>query len=135
MQRHKLTERQWQLVKPHTLGKSGTAGGTGKDNRLFVNAVLWRVRTGVPECFGKWNSIARRFRRWAKAGPGTRCLPSSRSPIGNGSCWIRPPSRPTRPPRAKKARRHSNASSAAAAASRPRFTPSSTHSTTASTST
>ena len=68
MQRHGLTEREWALIEPHTLGKPGTAGGTGTDNHLFVNAVVWRVRTGVPwrdlpERFGKWNSVARRFGR------------------------------------------------------------------------
>ena len=73
MRRHELTEREWRLIEPHTLGRDGTAGGTGRDNQLFVNAVVWRVRMGVPwrdlpEGFGNWNSIARRFRRWAQAG-------------------------------------------------------------------
>ena len=69
MRRHELTEREWQLVEPHTLGRLST----GRDNRLFVNAVLYRVRTGVawrdlPERFGPWNTVARRFRRWAQTG-------------------------------------------------------------------
>lgn len=73
MRRHELTEREWLLIEPYTLGRLGTAGGTGRNNRLFVNAVVWRIRTGVPwrdlpERFGNWNSIARRFRRWALAG-------------------------------------------------------------------
>ena len=46
-------------------------GGGSDGNRLFINAVLWRVRTGVPwrdlpERLGKWNSLARRFARWAE---------------------------------------------------------------------
>ena len=57
------------MVEPHTQGRLGT----GRDNRLFVQAVLHRVRTGVawrdlPERFGPWNTVARRFRRWALAG-------------------------------------------------------------------
>ncbi|MGI4874281.1 MAG: transposase [Janthinobacterium lividum] len=69
MRRHKLTEREWKLVEPHTLGRLRS----GRDNRLFLNAVLYRVRTGVawrdlPERFGSWNTAARRFRRWAQAG-------------------------------------------------------------------
>jgi transposase len=57
------------LVEPHTRGRLGT----GRDNRQFVNAVLYRVRTGcawrdLPERFGCWNTVARRFRRWATAG-------------------------------------------------------------------
>ena len=68
-----LRNASWLLLEPHTLGKAGTAGGTGQDNRLFVKAVVWRIRTGIPwrdlpERFGNWNSTARRFRRWALAG-------------------------------------------------------------------
>lgn len=73
MRRHELTEREWQRIQPHVLGKPGTAGGTGRHNRRFVNAVVYRVRTGcawrdLPERFGPWNTVARRFRRWAQAG-------------------------------------------------------------------
>ena len=57
----------------HLPGKVSDAGATAKDNRLFLEAVLWRVRTGspwrdLPPAFGHWNSQFRRFRRWAKSG-------------------------------------------------------------------
>ena len=69
LRRHELSEHEWKVVEPHTLGRLSR----GRDNRLFVNAVLYRVRTGVswrdlPERFGPWNTVARRFRRWAQAG-------------------------------------------------------------------
>jgi transposase len=43
------------------------------DNRNVINGILWRLRTGapwrdVPEKYGKWNSIYRRFRRWSACG-------------------------------------------------------------------
>jgi len=46
---------------------------TARDNRLFPEAVLWRVRVGgpwrdLPPGFGAWNSVFRRFRRWAQGG-------------------------------------------------------------------
>jgi putative transposase len=52
---------------------------TGENNRLFVEAVLWLARTGapgrdLPAEFGNWNSIFRRFRRWAKSGVWSRIL-------------------------------------------------------------
>ena len=48
-------------------------GVTAKDTRLFLEAVLWRVRVGgpwrdLPPGFGEWNSVSRRFRRWALKG-------------------------------------------------------------------
>lgn len=54
-------------------GKASDSGATGKDNRLFLEAVLWRVRAGLPwrdlpQEFGRWNSVFQRFRRWARAG-------------------------------------------------------------------
>ena len=43
------------------------------DNRMFVEGVLWIVRTGspwrdLPEVFGEWNSVFRRFSRWSAKG-------------------------------------------------------------------
>jgi transposase len=68
-----VTDEVWARLEPHLPGRKGDSGATGRDNRLFVEAVLWRVRTGLPwrdlpEAFGNWNSVFRRFRRWAKAG-------------------------------------------------------------------
>lgn len=72
-QRFVLTDRVWHRLEPHLPGKSSDAGATAKDNRLFLEAVFWRVRTGcpwrdLPPVFGNWNTQFRRFRRWAKAG-------------------------------------------------------------------
>lgn len=68
-----VTDALWTRLEEHLPGKSSDAGVTAKDNRLFLEAVLWRVRTGspwrdLPSAFGKWNSQFRRFCRWAKAG-------------------------------------------------------------------
>lgn len=47
-ERFVLTDDVWLRLAPHLSGKKGDAGVTGKDNRLFLEAVLWRVRTGLP---------------------------------------------------------------------------------------
>ena len=54
-------------------GKSGDLGRSGVNNRLFVNGVLWILRSGahwhdLPDRYGKWKSAHKRFTRWAKAG-------------------------------------------------------------------
>jgi putative transposase len=71
--RRELTDRQWQRIEKLVAGKKGDKGRGGKDNRLFVDAVLWILRTGapwryLPDEFGKWNSVYTRFLRWARKG-------------------------------------------------------------------
>lgn len=71
--RHELTDEQWKAIEHLLPGKSSDPGRTAKDNRLFVNAVLYVLKTGIPwadlpERFGKWNSVWRRFDRWCEKG-------------------------------------------------------------------
>ena len=71
--RIQLNDDQWAKIKDKTPGKSGDPGRSGEDNRLFVEAVLWIARTGapwrdLPGEFGNWNSVFKRFRRWAENG-------------------------------------------------------------------
>jgi transposase len=68
-----LSDAQWARIAELIPGKTGDPGRSGTDNRLFVEAVLWIVRTSspwrdLPAAFGHWNSVFRRFRRWATAG-------------------------------------------------------------------
>lgn len=72
-QRHALTDEQWERIKALLPGKAGDPGRSGKDNRLFVDAVLYVAKTGIPwrdlpERFGNWNSVWRRFDRWCEKG-------------------------------------------------------------------
>ena len=57
-----LSDAQWKLISGLIIGRPDQRGSTGRDNRMFVEAVLWIVRTGapwrdLPEIFGNWNSI------------------------------------------------------------------------------
>jgi putative transposase len=68
-----LKDEQWALIAAHIIGDERSRGTSGRDNRLFVEAVLWIVRTGapwrdLPEAFGAWNSVFRRFARWSAKG-------------------------------------------------------------------
>lgn len=77
--RHELSDEQWSKVEPHLRGRAADPGRTGKDNRLFLGAVLWIAKTGapwrdLPERFGSWNSVFQRFNRWCKRGVWQRLL-------------------------------------------------------------
>lgn len=68
-----LDDEAWSRIAPHIIGDERSRGTSGRDNRMFVEGVLWIVRTGapwrdLPEVFGEWNSVFRRFSRWSKKG-------------------------------------------------------------------
>jgi len=73
MRRHALRDDQWDLVRNLLPGRAGSVGVTAAANRLFVEAVLYRYRTGVPwrglpERFRDGVAVHLRFSRWAKSG-------------------------------------------------------------------
>ena len=73
MRRYALRDDQWDRIKDILPGREGHVGVTAKDNRLFVEAVLYRYRAGIPwrdlpERFGDPIKIHTRFSRWAKSG-------------------------------------------------------------------
>jgi transposase len=68
-----LNDARWERVAPRLPGKAGDSGRTAADNRLFLEAVVWIARVGAPRrdlpgSFGNWNSVFKRFRRWAQKG-------------------------------------------------------------------
>jgi transposase len=68
-----LSDAAWERMAPLIIGRPDQKGSTGRDNRMFVEGVLWIVRTGspwrdLPEAFGDWNSVFRRFSRWSVKG-------------------------------------------------------------------
>jgi transposase len=68
-----LSDRQWSCMEKHCAGKPEDPGGTGANNRMFVEGVLWIVRTGspwrdLPSIFGNWNSVYVRYDRWSRTG-------------------------------------------------------------------
>ena len=70
--RYELSDSQWRRIEPLLPGKAGDPGRSGADNRLFVNGVLWVLRSGahwhdLPERYGKWKTLHKRFSRWSKA--------------------------------------------------------------------
>lgn len=73
IRQYALRDDQWERIKDLLPGREGTVGVTAKDNRLFVEAVLYRYRAGIPwralpERFGDFRVIHTRFTRWSKKG-------------------------------------------------------------------
>ena len=73
MRRDGLRDDQWDQIKHLLPGQQGWVGVSAADNRLFVEAVLYRYRAGIPwrdlpERFGDGVKVHRRFSRWAKSG-------------------------------------------------------------------
>lgn len=71
MHRHELTDAEWKRIEAILRPRTGPRSKRG--DRDFINAVVWRVKTGVPwrdlpERFGAWKTVYNRFIRWAKRG-------------------------------------------------------------------
>ena len=73
MRRYGLRDDQWERIKHLLPGSDSWVGATAHDNRLFVEAVLYRYRTGIPwrdlpERFGAWKNVHTRHSRWSDSG-------------------------------------------------------------------
>lgn len=79
MPRKRLRDEQWERIKDLLPGKVTDSGVTAKDNRLFLEAVLWIARTGspwrdLPAALGNWHATYTRFSRWGKKGVWQRLI-------------------------------------------------------------
>lgn len=71
--RHDISDSVWEILEPLLPGGKGKTGRPAKDNRLFLNAVFWILRTGapwrdLPPDYGDWKNTHRRFCRWRDRG-------------------------------------------------------------------
>lgn len=71
--RYALRDDQWKRIEDLLPGREGSVGVTARDNRLFVEAVLYRYRAGIPwrdlpQRFGDFRVVHTRFSRWARTG-------------------------------------------------------------------
>jgi transposase len=83
--RHAIADEDWDRIEGLLPGRKGTPGRNARDNRLFMDAVLWIAKTGVPwrglpERFGLWNTVWKRFDRWARKGMWRRLFDTFRDP-------------------------------------------------------
>ena len=132
--RHAIADADWDRVKDLLPGRAGQPGVTARDNRLFLDAVLWVGKTGapwrdLPERFGNWNSAWRRFDRWARRGVWRKVFEVLQDPdlewliLDSTIIRAHPHAAGAKKGRTAKAARPSRRWGAAAGASRPRSTP------------
>ena len=73
--RHDISDAAWALLEPHLPGQSGQWGGVAKDNRLFINAVFWILRTGAP-----WRDLPPEYGKF-RLSDGTTLRPPEKEPM------------------------------------------------------
>jgi transposase len=73
MNRHELTNKQWEQLQSLLPPQKPRTGRPAADHRRIVNGILWLLRTGapwrdLPEQYGPWQTVASRFYRWRQNG-------------------------------------------------------------------
>jgi len=78
MIRKVIDDKLWSKLLP-LLPSRAMGGRPGKDDRLFIEAVCWVIRTGapwrdLPAVYGSWKTTYNRYNRWSKMGEFERIL-------------------------------------------------------------
>lgn len=94
--RHEPTVDRWERIRDRVPGNRGDPGRTGEDNRWFLNAVFFVLRTGVqgadlPERYGPYETQKKQSYRWTRA----RGIPNRRDRQGCRPKRRIAPQRPT----------------------------------------
>lgn len=68
-----VSDEEWALIGPLLPSERGRGCRPAGDNRPYFEGMMWMARTGaqwrhLPDDYGKWNSVFRRYRRWVGTG-------------------------------------------------------------------
>ena len=93
LKRYALSDAQWDCIKHMLPGQAGHVGANSPDTRLFVDAVLYRYRAGIPwrdlpERFGDFRNIHQRHTRWCQSGVWQRVFEALASRADNDYVMI-----------------------------------------------
>jgi transposase len=72
-ERIEVSDEEWLVIGPLLPPERGRWSRPAQDNRRYFEGMLWVARTGsqwryLPDHYGKWNSVFRRYRRWIESG-------------------------------------------------------------------
>jgi transposase len=75
--RFELTDAEYAVIEPLLPDRTPKRGGRWRDHRQTINGILFRVRTGVPwrdvpDRYGPWQTLYKRFARWEQDGTWAR---------------------------------------------------------------
>ena len=73
MRNLKLQDEHWMKIQQFLRTCPQVKVGSARACRRFVEAMLWVARSGapwrlLPQEYGNWNSVYKRFARWCEAG-------------------------------------------------------------------
>lgn len=68
-----LSDAEWAIIGALLPPEHGRGCRPAQDNRLYFEGMMWIARTDsqwrhLPDEYGKWNSVFRRYRRWVTTG-------------------------------------------------------------------
>ena len=64
---------EWEVIGPLLPPEHGRGCRPAQDDRPYFEGMMWIARTGaqwrhLPDEYGNWNSVFRRYRRWVTTG-------------------------------------------------------------------
>ena len=74
IRRYELTDKEWERLKIYFPDrKPGDRGRPRRDARELLNGVFWITHSGaawrdLPERYGPWQTVYKRFAEWQKSG-------------------------------------------------------------------
>ena len=74
IRRYELTDAEWERLKPHFPERQmGDKGRPRREPREILNGIFWIARSGaawrdLPERYGPYSTVYKRFREWSESG-------------------------------------------------------------------
>ena len=75
IRRYEVTDEEWEQIKRSIPEEqeSNSRGRPSKDSRTMLNGIFWILRSGaswrdLPERYGPWQTVYKRFAKWSEAG-------------------------------------------------------------------